>query len=67
MTKQDLSNRSWKSLSAQNKRDRLLVIEVLRRLKKGEKFGTVAEDMGVSKTLVRKHARCYIQDRDLRG
>jgi|PlaIllAssembly_1097288.scaffolds.fasta_scaffold38308_4 hypothetical protein len=28
----------WNSLSAQDKRDRLLVIELIRRLRSGEKF-----------------------------
>jgi hypothetical protein len=63
----DLSKRPWRSLSPQNKKDRLLVIEVLRRLKKGEKFGTIMKDIGVSKDLIRKHASSYVSEDDLNG
>jgi len=63
----DLCNTPWKYLSAQEKRERLLAIEVLRRLKKGEKFGNFMKDIGVSKALVRTHASYYVSEDDLNG
>ena len=67
MTNNNLSTRSWKALSAQDKRDRLLVIEVLRRLRNGEKFTHVIKEIGVSKALVRKHAFPFITEDVLNG
>ena len=67
MTNNNLSTRSWKALSAQDKRDRLLVIEVLRRLRNGENFTQVIKEIGVSKDLVRKHAFPFITEDVLNG
>jgi hypothetical protein len=63
----DLSKQPWHSLSPQEKSERLLAIQVLRRLRNGEPFSFIVKDLGVSPALLRKHACCYIQDRDLRG
>jgi hypothetical protein len=67
MINKDLSTRSWKALSAQDKRDRLLVIEVLRRLRNGEDFTHIIKEIGVSKDLVRKHAFPFITEDVLNG
>ena len=67
MINNGLSARSWKSLSAQDKRDRKLVIEVLRRLRNGEKFTQVIKEIGVSKALVRKQAFPFITEDVLNG
>lgn len=67
MIQKDLSTRSWKSLSAQEKRDRLLIIEVLRRLRNGESFSQVIKDLGISPALVQRHAHPYIQESVLHG
>ena len=67
MANKDLSPHSWKSLSAQGKRDRLLVIEVLRRLRNGENFTHIIKEIGVSKQLVRKHASLYLSEDEVNG
>jgi hypothetical protein len=67
MITNDLGTRSWKSLSAQDKRDRKLVIEVLRRVRNGENFTHVIKEIGVSKALVRKHAFPFIKEDVLNG
>jgi hypothetical protein len=67
MSNTDLSKKSWWALSPQEKKDRYLVIEVLRRLRNGEKFSQVIEDTGISPALVRKHAHPYIEECDLCG
>jgi hypothetical protein len=64
MKTKDLSTRSWESLSAQDKRDRLLVIGVLRRLRNGEKFADI-KGLGVSKALVWNHASLFISEDEL--
>jgi hypothetical protein len=66
MIKEDLSACSWKALSAQDKRDRLLAIEVLRRLRNGEKFAEIIK-IGVTIELVQRHASPYVTEDDLNG
>jgi hypothetical protein len=67
MTNNYLSTCSWKALSAQDKRDRKLVIEVLRKLRNGENFSQVKTEIGISKNLVRIHAFPIITEDELNG
>jgi len=67
MIHKDLSTRSWKSLSAQDKINRKIVIEVLRRLRIGENLTHIIKEVGISKDLVRKHASLYLSEDELNG
>ncbi|AKB78738.1 hypothetical protein MSHOH_2255 [Methanosarcina horonobensis HB-1 = JCM 15518] len=51
----ELSKRAWDSLSDQEKTDRLLSLEVLRGLRKGENLSSVLEKMGLRTEFALKH------------
>lgn len=60
MTFKDLSTRSWRSLSPQEKRNRLLVVSLLDRVRRDEAFSFVMEDLGISMDIILKHASPYL-------
>jgi len=60
MKSASLANRPWQSLSPQDKRDRLLVVSLLDRVRSGEDFSYVLEELGISMNLVLRHAQPYL-------
>lgn len=55
ITDHDLSTRAWDSLSAQDKRDRLLSLQILREVRKGENLTQALEKMGLKRGGALKH------------
>ncbi len=51
----ELSQVAWKTLSAQNKRDRNLSLQVLREVRKGENLSPVLDKMGLRTEFALKH------------
>lgn len=51
----DLSQRAWKTLSAQDKRDRNLSLQILREMRKGENLSSVLEKIGKRTEFAVKH------------
>lgn len=51
----DLSQTAWKTLPAQDKRDRMLSFQILREMRKGEKLSPVLEKMGLRTEFAVKH------------
>lgn len=51
----DLSQKTWKTLSAQAKRDRTLSLQILREMRKGENLSSVLEKMGLRTEFAVKH------------
>lgn len=51
----DLSQRAWKTLSAQDKRDRNLSLQILRGMRKGENLSSVLEKIGKRTEFAVKH------------
>ncbi|WP_342305548.1 hypothetical protein [Methanolobus sp. ZRKC5] len=56
----DLSTRSWKLLSSQEKRDRHLSIKMLREMRNGNYLSHVIERFGVGKEFAVKHLGKYL-------
>jgi hypothetical protein len=56
----DWSNRAWDSLSPQEKRDRLLSLQVLREMRKGEKFTPTLKKIGLKREIALKHLGKYL-------
>lgn len=56
----DLSARSWKLLSSQDKRDRHLSIKMLREMRNGNYLSNVIERLGISKDFAVKHLGKYL-------
>lgn len=57
---QDLSTRSWNSLSPQEKRDRQLSFQILREIRSGNHFSSVTKKLGVKKDFAVKHLGKYL-------
>ncbi|WP_135609410.1 hypothetical protein [Methanococcoides sp. AM1] len=57
---QDLSTRSWDSLSSQEKRDRQLSLQILREIRTGSHLSRVTEKLGVKKDFAVKHLGKYL-------
>jgi hypothetical protein len=57
----DISKTAWKSLSSHQKRDRVLSLEILRSVRKGESFTHVLEKRGLKKEFVLKNLGNQIQ------
>ncbi len=51
----DLSQTAWKTLSAQDKRDRNLSLQILREMRKGENLSSVLEKIGKRTEFAVKH------------
>jgi len=51
----DLSQRAWKTLLAQDKRDRNLSLQILREMRKGENLSSVLEKIGKRTEFAVKH------------
>jgi len=51
----ELSKRAWDSLSDQEKTDRLLSLEILREMRKGENLSSALEKMGLRTEFALKH------------
>lgn len=51
----DLSQAAWKTLSAQDKRDRNLSLQILREMRKGENLSSVLEKIGKRTEFAVKH------------
>jgi hypothetical protein len=56
----DLSARLWKTLSPQEKRDRIISLKILREMRNGEYLTHVIERFGVSKEFAVKHLGKYL-------
>lgn len=56
----DLSTRSWKLLSSQEKRERIISVKILREMRNGEYLTHVIERFGVSKEFAVKHLGKYL-------
>lgn len=56
----ELSNRAWDSLSAQDKRDRNLSLQVLREMRKGGSLTQSLEKLGLRTEFVLKHLGKYL-------
>jgi len=57
---QDISTRSWNSLSPQEKRDRQLSFQILREIRSGNHFSSVTKKLGVKKDFAVKHLGKYL-------
>ncbi len=51
----DLSNNPWNDLSPEEKRERLLSLELLRAMRKGEPFSPKLRELGLSRDTAVKH------------
>ncbi|WP_269849504.1 hypothetical protein [Methanosarcina horonobensis] len=51
----DLSQTAWKTLSAQDKRDRNLSLQILREMRKGENLSSILEKIGKRTEFAVKH------------
>lgn len=56
----DWSNRAWDSLSPQEKRDRLLSLQILREMRKEEKFTPTLKKTGLKREVALKHLGKYL-------
>ena len=56
----DLSGIAWEKLSSEVKRDRNLAFEVLRSMRKGEKFKNAVGTVGIKRETVIKHLGKYL-------
>ena len=55
-----LADTPWDELSSIEKRERVLVVEVLRSIRDGEDVSYVLDELGVPMDLVLRHARPYL-------
>src|SRR5208283_949425 len=56
----DLSGIKWENLSSDGKRDRNLAFEVLRSMRKGEKFKNAVDAVGIKRETALKHLGKYL-------
>ena len=60
MIPKSIADRPWRSLSSQDKRDRILVVSLLNRVRNGEDFAYLLDDLGISMEIVLRHAEEYL-------
>jgi hypothetical protein len=56
----DMSGISWENLSSENKRDRNLAFEILRSMRKGEKFKIAVDTIGIKRETAIKQLGKYL-------
>lgn len=60
LSDKDLSGIRWENLSSVSKRERNLAFEVLRSMRKGEKFKNAVDAVGIKRETVIKHLGKYL-------
>jgi hypothetical protein len=58
----DLSKKSWKSLLPEERSNRILALEVLRRMKKGESLTRASQEVGLSKYELLSYLRSALKN-----